>query len=129
MVDGKTARAAFERLIAAANAKGEPDLVARALEDDVRVERFGFHERKGQLREVFEGAPAVATWFQNGPWNPTTWWLEGEVRAADQGRWTVRYALEVSDFHGGGTWTAALGPSGRIAWLMHDPDDLPDDLR
>ena len=52
---------------------------------------------------------------------------DGAVDVSGDGVGLCRYTLTVDDFVNGGEWRFRLADDGRIVWLAHRPDSLPDD--
>lgn len=111
---------AIARWLDAVNSRGAAEDVKAALTEDAVVERYGFGERKGELAHTFRGHDEISEWLARAPAG-TVFRLAGRVEGDN-----VRYALAVDGFHNGGEWRWRLGGDGRIAWLRHDPDDLPE---
>jgi hypothetical protein len=116
---------AGQRLVDALNARGEPATAEAAISPGVRLERFGFGPRQGQLVQIIEGIGPVTAWLQLTP-DGTSFALAEAPLVDDEGVATVRYRLTHEDFVNGGEWRWKLADDGRITWLQHLPNDLPE---
>lgn len=121
------ATVALQRWVDALNGFGRPDLVAAAVASDIYVARMGFHDTRGEVVEELRGRAEVSAWLAR-----TAKVVRFELSAAsvtcgsEPGACSCRYlVIAPEDFRGGGTWQARLDGGGRIAWLRHQPDDLP----
>ncbi|MCB9779079.1 MAG: hypothetical protein H6742_10990 [Alphaproteobacteria bacterium] len=124
--DLAAATAALERWVAALHARGHGSRTAAAVALDARIDRFGWDGSRGTRVEVIEGLGPIVAWCARTPGNVR--FAVGPPRAAD-GHWQARYTVTVGDFVNHGDWSFTLAPDGRIQWLAHRPDDLPDDWR
>ncbi len=120
---------AIENWIAALNEKGRSSRVRveAAVHPEIRVERFGFGANAGRLVEVIRGTEGVAEWFGITP-EVVQFELAGPVEVEGEGSGVekVGYRVVAGEFVGHGTWRFRLHDDGRIVWLEHRPDDIPD---
>jgi hypothetical protein len=116
---------ALARWLEALNARGDQAATRRAVDDEVRIERCGFHATRDQVLEVLNGAVAVNDWLALTR-DVVEFRLDGDSRCDAGGEIAARYAVvvEAANFRGGGEWHLRLANDGRIAWLRHQPDDL-----
>ncbi|MGM0578812.1 MAG: nuclear transport factor 2 family protein [Myxococcota bacterium] len=121
--------AALDRWVNALNRPGDPEATAEAVADDVVLERYGTGPWAGQQVERLEGAAAVAGWLARSPEGVRFEVEPPDPRAAveEPGVVEVRYRVILEDFVNHGTWRLRLADDGRIAWLEHVPDEVPDE--
>lgn len=125
--DQTALEAALARWLRALASRGAPEAVDEAVEPEVCVERVSaMGPHTGEVVEVFAGAANVGRWLALTP--PTlAFRLAGPPLPSVAGGvagWQVGYLVSGEDFENGGLWLLRLGPSGRIAWLMHAPRPL-----
>lgn len=129
--DLPSALVAFQHWIEALNAGGDEVQARAALTDGIVIERYGFHDRRGQVVERIEGLADARHWLAMTRPVCRFFLVDGSVQVAG-GLVAARYRLTAPIEHpedgdafvGGGTWQARLSDDGRIAWLRHEPDDL-----
>lgn len=121
------AELALDRWLLALRGRGLLPPLQAALAPGFVVQRFGWDAQRGVLAERFEELPPLAAWCARSP-AEVEFLLDGPVTPTDPG-FQARYEVRLGDFHNGGTWRFDLAPDGRIAWLLHQPDDLPEAWR
>lgn len=117
------AAAAMQRWLAALNGRGDLALTQAALARGVVIERCGFGGQRGQVVQVIRGQPAANRWLKMTR-AVCQFELAGEL-SGDGEPFSARYRMTALDFVGGGLWQFRLDAGGRIAWLRHQPDELP----
>jgi hypothetical protein len=120
---------AIARWVDALNAAGKRERLGEAVEPRLRVERFGHGAHAGRVVELIEGEEACGRWMALSPDGTHFSVTSGPSEATVEGEpcWEATYRISVAGFRNGGRWTFGLGPSGRIAWLRHAPNQLADD--
>lgn len=121
---------AIRKWVVALNERGSKPLFEAAVHPDIVVERFGFGSRRGTLVQKMEGGPAVAEWFGITPAG-VRFEIAGPVvldpdRTPEVAR--TRYRLSIADIVGGGQWSYRIHDDGRVVWLEHAPDEIPDPI-
>jgi len=125
------AERAFTSWVKALNQRTEVHHLDEALAEGCTVERFGYHEQRGQCLETFSSPDAIRAWF-NRAGEHLTFSLDGDVQDSPGApdapalQFAVRYHRTWHQFEGGGWWHINLNEDGRITRLLHMPDDLPD---
>jgi hypothetical protein len=124
-----SATAALDRWVKALNNGRDPALAELAVAPDAVVERYGYHGQRGELVQRIVGGQAIAAWLALT--NPLCCFSGETTPVWDDaaGVWRARYRITAEEFTNGGAWQFALAPDGRIAWLRHEPDDLPPEQR
>ena len=124
------AERAFTSWVKALNQRTEVHHLGEALDQGCTVERFGYHEQRGQCLETFSSLDAIRAWFNRAD-EHLIFSLDGDVQNspgtpdAPALQFSVRYHRTWHQFEGGGWWHINLNEAGRITRLLHMPDDLP----
>ncbi len=123
---------AAARWVDAVNAPQDFARLGEACVPAMVVERMGVFDKKGKLAETFRGIAEVSAWLGRLP-DGIEFELAGGPEVAPKvgpGVWRVRYLYRIAElqFSNGGEWLMRLGDDGRLAWLRHDPDPLPDEM-
>lgn len=118
---------AVARWVEALNARDDRRVVDGALSPEVVVLRYGTGARSGEVVERLRDLESVAEWLSRTPAGTRFMVEESPVPLdEDPTQAEVRYRVFAGDFIGHGTWRLSLDAAGRIAWLEHVPDELPD---
>lgn len=118
---------AFDRWLLALSTFGDPEAVRAITREDSRVERHGWDSARGRTLETFTGPQEIAAWCARSPRNARFSLASPPEPQGDE--LVARYTVRIGDYENHGTWRARLHADGRIARLVHQPDDLPDEWR
>lgn len=114
---------ALARWLDAVNSRGEPEAVEAAVIEEVTVARCGWSEGHRGTEESLDGFEDVQEWLWTNPHGCV--FSAGPI-AESNGAYEVRYTIRYQDFENHGVWRFTVSHDGRIATLVHQPDDLPD---
>lgn len=115
---------AITRWLAALNSRGEPAVVAEAVNPTVRIDRCGWAGAEvGVTVEVYEGRDAAQKWLYRNPFGCEFTVVEGPELVG--GEWVARFQVRYQDFKNYGTWRFIVDDADRILALTHLPSDLP----
>jgi len=116
---------AFQRSPMRSNRPRDPALLRAAVIDEVRIERHATGRARCAGRRgaapVVESFAGVAESSAGSPDAAGRAVRAGGGGAARRRRLVVEYAIEVGEFHNGGTWLARLAGDGRHRFLSHRP--------
>lgn len=115
---------AFDRWLVALNGRGDLRQTKRACADGALVERCGFFGDRGKVVEQLQGIAAINAWLALTR-EICVFSLDGAVSTGDHG-FEARYRIVAGDFVGGGHWMARFDAAGKMTWLQHQPDELPE---
>lgn len=115
----------LQEFVFALNHSGERGALLRAMDDAIRVRRYGYHGTRDQVLEQFDGLDQVQQWLQRTPSTIEFSLLDSTLQPTGPRSYSIRYRLTApDDFVGGGLWQATLGSTGKLVALDHRPDDL-----